>query len=51
MASSWSATSRQARADVLNAVADAVEANLELFAQAESRDQGEAGGGRRGTRM
>lgn len=38
---SWAALSRQERADYLNAVADMIERNLETFAIAESRDQGE----------
>ncbi len=36
----WSARSPQQRADILNKLADLVEANLEELAQAESRDQG-----------
>ncbi|KAM9354998.1 2-aminomuconic semialdehyde dehydrogenase-like [Pholidichthys leucotaenia] len=36
----WSARSPQQRAKVLNKLADLIEANLEEFAQAESRDQG-----------
>lgn len=36
----WSARSPKQRAEVLNKLADLVEAHLEEFAQAESRDQG-----------
>ncbi|XP_076025606.1 2-aminomuconic semialdehyde dehydrogenase [Genypterus blacodes] len=36
----WSARSPEQRAQVLNKLADLIEANLEEFAQAESRDQG-----------
>ncbi|XP_029351672.1 2-aminomuconic semialdehyde dehydrogenase isoform X3 [Echeneis naucrates] len=36
----WSACSPQQRAQVLNKLADLIEAHLEEFAQAESRDQG-----------
>jgi len=37
----WSARSPQQRAEVLNKLADLIEANLEEFVQAESRDQGD----------
>jgi len=37
---SWSARSPELRAQVLNKLADLMEAQLEEFAQAESRDQG-----------
>lgn len=36
----WSARSPEQRAQVLNKLADLMEAHLEEFAQAESRDQG-----------
>lgn len=36
----WSARSPKQRAEVLNKLADLIEAHLEEFAQAESRDQG-----------
>lgn len=36
----WSERSPEQRAQVLNKLADLIEANLEEFAQAESRDQG-----------
>ncbi|XP_061562988.1 2-aminomuconic semialdehyde dehydrogenase [Cololabis saira] len=36
----WSARSPQQRADILNKLADLIEASVEEFAQAESRDQG-----------
>lgn len=36
----WSERSPEQRAQVLNKLADLMEANLEEFAQAESRDQG-----------
>lgn len=36
----WSARSSEQRAQVLNKLADLMEAHLEEFAQAESRDQG-----------
>lgn len=36
----WSARSLERRAGILNKLADLIEANLEEFAQAESRDQG-----------
>lgn len=36
----WSDRSPEQRAQVLNKLADLMEANLEEFAQAESRDQG-----------
>lgn len=36
----WSACSPQQRADVLNKLADLIEADMEEFVQAESRDQG-----------
>ncbi|XP_023252013.1 aldehyde dehydrogenase family 8 member A1-like [Seriola lalandi dorsalis] len=36
----WSARSPQQRAQILNKLADLIEAHLEEFAQAESRDQG-----------
>eukprot|EP00049_Salpingoeca_infusionum_P001294 m.47117 g.47117 ORF g.47117 m.47117 type:complete len:514 (-) comp10959_c1_seq2:1367-2908(-) len=36
----WSSTSRQQRSTLLNRIADAIEANLDIFALAESRDQG-----------
>lgn len=36
----WSARSPQQRAEVLNKLADLIEAHLNEFAQAESRDQG-----------
>lgn len=36
----WSARSPQQRADVLNKLADLIEADMEEFVQAESRDQG-----------
>lgn len=36
----WSARSPEQRAQILNKLADLIEAHLEEFAQAESRDQG-----------
>lgn len=36
----WSARSSEQRAKILNKLADLIEAHLEEFAQAESRDQG-----------
>eukprot|EP01135_Chromosphaera_perkinsii_P011412 Nk52_evm57s2391 gene=Nk52_evmTU57s2391 len=36
----WASTSKQARAKLLYKIADTIEADLERFAQAESRDQG-----------
>ena len=36
----WSSRSPEQRAQVLNKLADLIEANLDEFAQAESRDQG-----------
>lgn len=36
----WSERSPEQRAQVLNKLADLIEAHLEEFAQAESRDQG-----------
>lgn len=36
----WSARSTKQRAEVLNKLADLIEAHLEEFAQAESKDQG-----------
>lgn len=37
---SWSRTVRQTRANKLYKIANAIEQNLKLFAEAESRDQG-----------
>ena len=36
----WSSRSPEQRAQVLNKLADLIEANLDEFAQAESKDQG-----------
>lgn len=36
----WSTRSPQQRAEVLNKLADLIDANMEEFVQAESRDQG-----------